>query len=270
MRLTRANHANLSFVGSRSASFVLQASGPDDGSGRVMCAVCSSPASFAFATSSQRVVTTCVLAPSAHRRVHMAGVTAIVPSVRCEAPISARDAVAPTVRYKDGVRRSPPPPPPRVQPIKTSVMAGATTHANAPAQRHSSPDRSNRSTPLARERGVLSGVAPAARNVPSRDARPRAGGASGGAAAHASLDTPPAARRGPSGATNSNGGNLRASAGGGGAAPQTVAACHNWCARLGEAVSGKWCKCRSCAFRVASARLPEGAPCREGSSSASA
>jgi len=37
MRLTRANHANLSFVGSRSASFVLQASGPDDGSGRVMC-----------------------------------------------------------------------------------------------------------------------------------------------------------------------------------------------------------------------------------------
>lgn len=238
MRLTRANHANLSFVGSRSASFVLQASGPDDGSGRVM--------------------------------VHMAGVTAIVPSVRCEAPISARDAVAPTVRYKDGVRRSPPPPPPRVQPIKTSVMAGATTHANAPAQRHSSPDRSNRSTPLARERGVLSGVAPAARNVPSRDARPRAGGASGGAAAHASLDTPPAARRGPSGATNSNGGNLRASAGGGGAAPQTVAACHNWCARLGEAVSGKWCKCRSCAFRVASARLPEGAPCREGSSSASA
>lgn len=254
MRLTRANHANLSFVGSRSVSFVLQASGPDDGSGRVM--------------------------------VHMAGVTAIVPSVRCEAPISARDAVAPTVRYKDGVRRSPPPPPPRVQPIKTSVMAGATTHANAPAQRHSSPDRSNRSTPLARERGVLSGVAPAARNVPSRDARPRAGGASGGAAAHASLDTPPAARRGPSGATNSNvsGGNLRASAGGGGAAPQTVAACHNWCARLGEAVSGKWCKCRSCAFRrecvaqsahlpecaSASARLPEGAPCREGSSSPSA
>jgi hypothetical protein len=48
MRLIRANHANLSSVGSHSASFVLQASGPADGSGRVMCAAsCLVPAALA-------------------------------------------------------------------------------------------------------------------------------------------------------------------------------------------------------------------------------